>query len=150
MQQTKAVHYPYQQRSRMTTGQRRAWDRSWERGGADVGDLPDGPLDTAGWFGRAAPVVLEIGSGMGESTVALASAEPDVDHLAVEVYRPGLAQLLLRIEQPAYILVQRLFGKIRLHRLDRIDEHDAQTRHTHHLRKEARSFVAGDVLQRVQ
>ncbi|HZD14246.1 MAG TPA: tRNA (guanosine(46)-N7)-methyltransferase TrmB [Pseudonocardiaceae bacterium] len=83
----------------MTTGQQRAWDRNWGRWGADVADLPDGPLDAAGWFGRAAPVVLEIGSGMGESTAVMAMAAPDVDHLAVEIYQPGLAQLLLRIEQ---------------------------------------------------
>jgi tRNA (guanine-N7-)-methyltransferase len=89
----------YPQRARMTTGQQRAWDRNWGRWGADVADLPDGPLDAAGWFGRAAPVVLEIGSGMGESTAVMAMAAPDVDHLAVEIYQPGLAQLLLRIEQ---------------------------------------------------
>jgi tRNA (guanine-N7-)-methyltransferase len=83
----------------MTIGQQRAWDRNWDRWGADVADLPAGPLDTAGWFGRAAPIVLEIGSGMGESTAALALEAPDVDHLAVEIYQPGLAQLLLRIEQ---------------------------------------------------
>ncbi len=87
------------QRSRMTRGQQRAWDRNWDRGGRDVVNLPAGPLDTAGWFGRTAPVVLEIGSGMGESTVSMARDAPDVDHLAVEVYQPGLAQLLLRIEQ---------------------------------------------------
>ncbi|HZE02991.1 MAG TPA: tRNA (guanosine(46)-N7)-methyltransferase TrmB [Pseudonocardiaceae bacterium] len=83
----------------MTIGQQRAWDRNWDRWGADVADLPAGPLDAAGWFGRAAPIVLEIGSGMGESTAALALEAPDVDHLAVEIYQPGLAQLLLRIEQ---------------------------------------------------
>ncbi len=83
----------------MTIGQQRAWDRSWGRWGADVADLPAGPLDATGWFGRAAPVVLEIGSGMGESTAAMAIQAPDVDHLAVEIYQPGLAQLLLRIEQ---------------------------------------------------
>jgi len=83
----------------MTIGQQRAWDRTWGRWGAEVPDLPDGPVDAAGWFGRAAPVVLEIGSGMGESTASMAMAAPDVDHLAVEIYQPGLAQLLLRIEQ---------------------------------------------------
>ncbi|HEX5349468.1 MAG TPA: tRNA (guanosine(46)-N7)-methyltransferase TrmB, partial [Pseudonocardiaceae bacterium] len=83
----------------MTIGQQRAWDRCWDRWGANVADLPDGPLDAAGWFGRTAPIVLEIGSGMGESTAAMALEAPDVDHLAVEIYQPGLAQLLLRIEQ---------------------------------------------------
>ncbi|MGH3783715.1 MAG: tRNA (guanosine(46)-N7)-methyltransferase TrmB [Pseudonocardiaceae bacterium] len=94
----------------MTAGQQRAWDRSWHRWGADVTDLPDGPLDTAGWFGRAAPVVLEIGSGMGESTAAMAAAEPGVDHLAVEIYQPGLAQLLLRIEQAEITNLRLLRG----------------------------------------
>ncbi len=89
----------YPQRARMTIGQQRAWDRCWDRWGANVADLPDGPLDAAGWFGRTAPIVLEIGSGMGESTAAMALEAPDVDHLAVEIYQPGLAQLLLRIEQ---------------------------------------------------
>ncbi|MGH3941658.1 MAG: tRNA (guanosine(46)-N7)-methyltransferase TrmB [Pseudonocardiaceae bacterium] len=82
----------------MTPGQRRSWDRNWERLGRDIADLPEGPLDTSGWFGRRAPVVLEIGSGMGESTATMAAAAPEVDHLAVEVYQPGLAQLLLRAE----------------------------------------------------
>ncbi|HKR49052.1 MAG TPA: tRNA (guanosine(46)-N7)-methyltransferase TrmB [Pseudonocardiaceae bacterium] len=104
------VYYPYQQRTRMTIGQQRAWDRSWDRWGADVVDLPDGPLDTVGWFERAAPVVLEIGSGMGESTTALAVAAPDLDHLAVEIYRPGLAQLLLRIEQAGITNLRLLRG----------------------------------------
>ena len=45
--------------------------------------------DPPAWFGRDAPLILEIGSGMGESTAALAAAEPDVDHLAVEVFEPG-------------------------------------------------------------
>ena len=88
-----------QRGERMTVGQERAWDRSWTRLGRHVAGLPDGPLDTAAWFGCDAPVVLEIGSGMGEATAALAAARPDLDHLAVEVYKPGLAQLLLRIEE---------------------------------------------------
>jgi tRNA (guanine-N7-)-methyltransferase len=54
--------------------------------------------DPPGWFGRTAPLVLEIGSGMGESTTALAAAEPDVDVLAVEVFEPGIAALLMRVE----------------------------------------------------
>lgn len=111
MQQTRATpqhHYP--QRNRMTTGQQRAWDRTWDRWGADVVDLPGGPLDVEGWFERAAPVVLEIGSGMGESTAAMAIAAPDIDHLAVEVYQPGLAQLLLRIEQAEITNLRLLRG----------------------------------------
>ncbi|SDJ85859.1 tRNA (guanine-N7-)-methyltransferase [Actinopolyspora mzabensis] len=87
-----------QRGERMTTGQQRAWDRYWHEFGHDISELPAGPLDTTGWFGRTAPLVLEIGSGMGETTAQLAAAQPDRDHLAVEVYKPGLAQLLARAE----------------------------------------------------
>lgn len=82
---------------RITVGQQRAWDRHWSRLGRDVPSL-SGELDLVGWFGREAPVLLEIGSGMGETTALLALAEPDVNYLAVEVYEPGLAQLMLRAE----------------------------------------------------
>lgn len=81
---------------RMTVGQQRAWDTDWPRLGRQVAELPPGPLDLAQWFGREAPVLLEIGSGMGETTSKLAAAEPEVNYLAVEVYQPGLAQLMLR------------------------------------------------------
>jgi tRNA (guanine-N7-)-methyltransferase len=94
----------------MTSGQQRAWEQNWDRWGVELRDLPEGPLDTAGWFGRAAPVVLEIGSGMGESTASMAMAEPGVDHLAVEIYLPGLAQLLLRIEQAEITNLRLLRG----------------------------------------
>jgi tRNA (guanine-N7-)-methyltransferase len=51
-------------------------------------------LDLAVLFGRVAPVVLEIGSGTGEVTAALAAADPGRDVLAVEVHTPGVANLL--------------------------------------------------------
>jgi tRNA (guanine-N7-)-methyltransferase len=81
---------------RITVGQQRAWDTHWASMGRDVAELPPGPLDLAEWFGREAPVRLEIGSGMGEATAVMAAAEPEVNYLAVEVYEPGLAQLMLR------------------------------------------------------
>jgi tRNA (guanine-N7-)-methyltransferase len=87
-----------QRGERMTVGQQRAWDQHWGRLGREVSALPDGPLDLDRWFGRSAPVLLEIGSGMGETTAQLALAAPDLNYLAVEVYKPGLAQLLLRVE----------------------------------------------------
>jgi tRNA (guanine-N7-)-methyltransferase len=56
------------------------------------------PLDARAVFGRAAPLVLEIGSGMGETTAAIARAEPGTDFIAVEVHGPGVGALLNRIE----------------------------------------------------
>jgi tRNA (guanine-N7-)-methyltransferase len=44
------------------------------------------------------PLVLEIGSGMGETTIEIAKAHPEVDFVAVEVHGPGVGSLLNRIE----------------------------------------------------
>ncbi|MEU6700008.1 tRNA (guanosine(46)-N7)-methyltransferase TrmB [Pseudonocardia sp. NPDC046786] len=90
------------QRVRLSDGQESAWRRLWPVLGGEVADVlpePGGRWDPHAAFGRTAPLVLEIGSGMGETTAALAAAEPGIDHLAVEVYEPGLAQLLMRVEQ---------------------------------------------------
>ncbi|MFZ0323254.1 MAG: tRNA (guanosine(46)-N7)-methyltransferase TrmB [Actinomycetes bacterium] len=55
------------------------------------------PLDLESEFGPGVPVVLEIGFGMGEATVDLASAEPGRGVLAVDVHTPGVGQLLAGI-----------------------------------------------------
>lgn len=60
---------------------------------------PERPFDPTAVFGRTAPLVLEIGSGMGEATAALAAAHPDRDVLAVEVHTPGVASLLRQVEE---------------------------------------------------
>ena len=59
------------------------------------------PLDLAVVFGRIAPVVLEIGFGMGETAAEIAKAHPDVDFLGIEVHGPGVGALLQRIEDAA-------------------------------------------------
>jgi tRNA (guanine-N7-)-methyltransferase len=59
------------------------------------------PLSFESLFGRKAPAVLEIGSGMGETTAAIAKAHPEADFIAVEVHGPGVGSLLNRIEKEA-------------------------------------------------
>ncbi|KWX59583.1 tRNA (guanosine(46)-N7)-methyltransferase TrmB, partial [Mycobacterium sp. NAZ190054] len=88
-------------RSTISDNQQAIWDRLWPQLGRQArdGDVPAGPLDTQAWFGRTAPLVLEIGCGTGTSTLAMARAEPDIDVIAVEVYRRGLAQLLGAIDR---------------------------------------------------
>ncbi len=54
-------------------------------------------LDLERLFGRAAPKILEIGFGMGETTAATAQAHPESDYLGVEVHSPGVGSLLKRI-----------------------------------------------------
>jgi tRNA (guanine-N7-)-methyltransferase len=58
-------------------------------------------LDPQAVFGRMAPLVLEIGSGMGETTARIATAQPDTDFIAVEVHGPGVGSLLRRIDGQA-------------------------------------------------
>ena len=55
------------------------------------------PLDFAAVFGRGAPVVLEIGFGMGDATAAIAQAAPATDFIGIEVHTPGVGALLRRI-----------------------------------------------------
>ena len=56
------------------------------------------PLDLAQAFGRTAPVILEIGFGMGDSTAVIAQAHPENDYLALEVHTPGVGNLLKLID----------------------------------------------------
>lgn len=50
-------------------------------------------------FGRKeSSKVLEIGFGMGDSTAAIAAANPGVDYLGIEVHGPGVGNLLRLIE----------------------------------------------------
>ena len=72
----------------MSPAQQRACDELLPRYGVEVA----APLDFPTIFGRRAPVVLEIGFGMGETTAAIAAAQPDVDFLGVEMHLPGSAR----------------------------------------------------------
>ena len=80
---------------RTTPAQRRALGELFPKHG-----LPfrPSPLPFQAVFGRTAPLVLEIGSGMGDTTAAIARARPDVDFIAVEVHGPGVGSLLNRID----------------------------------------------------
>lgn len=85
--------------SRLTPRQAAAWEahhREWV--------IPEEAVDAPGfeladWFGRQAPLVVEIGSGVGEATVALAARRPGSDVLALEVWRPGVASTLARLAE---------------------------------------------------
>lgn len=57
------------------------------------------PLDLASAFGRDAPVVLEIGFGMGETTARIAAALPETGFLGIEVHLPGVGALLKRVDE---------------------------------------------------
>ncbi|SDK11086.1 tRNA (guanine-N(7)-)-methyltransferase [Ferrimonas sediminum] len=81
---------------RMTKGQARAMEIYWPTMGLEHGD---GMIDMAEEFGRDAPVVLEIGFGMGKSLVEMAAAEPDKDFIGIEVHGPGVGACLMAAEE---------------------------------------------------
>jgi tRNA (guanine-N7-)-methyltransferase len=79
---------------RTTPSQLRALDELFPRFGIS---FEEKPLEPKTLFGRTAPLVLEIGSGMGETTAQIAQAHPDTDYVAIEVHGPGVGSLLKQI-----------------------------------------------------
>lgn len=81
---------------RLTEAQARALDELWPRYGIEDGDES---VDPAELFGRAAPLVVEIGFGDGAATWRMARAEPDKDFIGLEVHQPGVGRLLQALAQ---------------------------------------------------
>ena len=81
---------------RVSNAQRRAHDTLLPRYGIPYGDVP---VDLDAVFARHAPRILEIGCGMGETTVAIAAAHPQQDYLGIEVHTPGVGSLLKQIDE---------------------------------------------------
>lgn len=80
---------------RTTAAQNAALETLWPTYGLD----PESVLDPSVAFGRDAPVVLEIGFGNGDSLAAMAAAAPEMDFVGIEVHRPGVGHLLLKIRE---------------------------------------------------
>jgi tRNA (guanine-N7-)-methyltransferase len=55
-----------------------------------------GAIDARAVFGRDAPLVVEIGFGMGQATAAFAAEHPEIDLIGLEVHTPGVGALLAR------------------------------------------------------
>ena len=70
------------------------------------------PLNAAAIFGQHAPLIVEIGFGMGEATAAIAKILGDKNFIGIEVHTPGVGALL------------KLIGESNISNL-RIIQHDA-------------------------
>ena len=75
---------------RTTPAQKRALDSLFPKYGIPFSDQK---------LSSRRELVLEIGSGMGETTVGIAKAHPEADFVAVEVHGPGVGSLLNSIER---------------------------------------------------
>ncbi len=85
--------------NRLSPRQLQAWETHREEWVVPEEVVDDDGLRWADRFGREAPLVVEIGSGVGETTVALAARHPELNLLAFEVWRPGVAETLARLEE---------------------------------------------------
>lgn len=85
-------------------------------------------LDISAAFGRNAPAILEIGTGMGDATAHIAALIPEKNFIGVEVHTPGIGSLL------------KLIGEKSLSNL-RLIQHDAVEVVTHMLAPESLAGV---------
>lgn len=81
---------------RLTPGQQRAFDTLWPRWGVD---FTEHTIDPAVAFGNTHPVYVEIGFGNGESLAEMAREHPGCNYLGIEVHRPGVGHLLIKLEE---------------------------------------------------
>jgi tRNA (guanine-N7-)-methyltransferase len=81
---------------RMTQAQQRALEELLPLYG--VADI-DRPIDLDTLFPRSAPRYLEIGFGMGMSLIKMAEGNPDNDYLGIEVHRPGVGSVLIKVHE---------------------------------------------------
>lgn len=90
--------------ARLSPAQRKSWDAHHEkwvldvpRRDSDTSIAPGFSLDLTEAFGRAAPLIVEIGPGMGESLSPMAAVRSGANVLAFEVYHPAVARILAKL-----------------------------------------------------
>ena len=83
--------------ARFTPSRQEAWDAHHDKWWIPDEVVDDPAFRLTDWFGREAPLFVEIGPGIGEATTALAATRPDANIMAIEVWRPGVADILGRV-----------------------------------------------------
>jgi tRNA (guanine-N7-)-methyltransferase len=92
---SRAVKSFARREGRMTLGQERALAELGPK--VLINDPLAQPFDPTAVFGRVAARHLDVGFGAGESIAQSALLHPDQDYLGLEVHRPGVGQLLLKL-----------------------------------------------------
>ena len=92
---TRTIRSFVRRAGRLTDSQKRALA---EFGPSLIVQYSAAPLSFSDLFGRAAPVVLEIGFGNGETFIEQAESDPDRNYLGIEVHEPGVGHCLLKAE----------------------------------------------------
>ena len=73
-------------------------------------EVSSAPAHLGELFTPPLPTVLEIGSGMGETTLAMAAADPSTGIVAVDVHTPGIGALLAGAERAGLVNVRVCVG----------------------------------------
>ena len=95
-------------RGKLTENQHQLFEQRWPELGRV---LSDELIDVDEWFGRTgAKTIVEIGSGTGTSTAAMAPLEQDTNIIAVELYKPGLAKLMGQVEREGIDNIRMIRG----------------------------------------
>jgi len=81
---------------RMTPGQKKAYDELFQKYGLI---LDEKKLDYKAIFKRQAPVIVEIGFGMGEALLQLAKNHPNENFIGIDVHKPGVGAVLMGIKK---------------------------------------------------
>jgi tRNA (guanine-N7-)-methyltransferase len=94
--QIRTVRSFVRRRGRITKRQRLAYHRLYEKCGIAFAPklLPFSEI-----FSRTAPLVLEIGFGMGVVTAEIAAKHPHHDFLAIDIHPAGIGNLVALIEE---------------------------------------------------
>jgi tRNA (guanine-N7-)-methyltransferase len=95
---------------RMSERYKLAMDAHWQT----IGLNPAEPMNPEVVFGRKAPLVVEIGFGMGDSLLDMAAADPDTDFIGIEVHEPGVGRVVFHINDGG-------LKNLRLYRVDAVD-----------------------------
>ncbi len=76
---------------RKTISQQLSFTQYWPTYGIDY---QPSPIDFTQAFGREAPLIVEVGFGMGDSLWQMAKASPELNFLGIEVHEPGVGHLI--------------------------------------------------------
>lgn len=81
---------------RLTASQQKALTLQWPKYGIEPNNQP---LSFPEIYANHRPVILEIGFGNGELLTSMAQQHPDRNFLGIEVHRPGVGHLLLKLQE---------------------------------------------------
>ncbi|MGZ8194033.1 MAG: tRNA (guanosine(46)-N7)-methyltransferase TrmB [Methylosarcina sp.] len=92
---SKRIRSFIRRQGRITQGQQHALDHYWEKYCLD----PKINHDFTQVFGRNAPLLVEIGFGNGDCLAQMALENPHQDYIGIEVHRPGVGHLMMKLAQ---------------------------------------------------